>query len=96
MPARDEQLLAKGGVHTAECQRLQVTRSAPPHLPDSHPGPEDISPGILDRFTKEKEPIRLTLVEPIVVEVSADVALSGRSFRHPLRCLRSKPELNPC
>jgi hypothetical protein len=33
----------------------------------------------------DTEPARLTLVEPVVAEVSADVAWSGRSFRHQLR-----------
>jgi hypothetical protein len=66
------------------------------HIPrENHPWPEEITPGILDRFTKEKAPVRLTRVEPMVVEVSADVAWSGRSFRHPLRYLRDRPELNP-
>lgn len=60
-----------------------------------HPLPEEISPTTLDRFTDRKDPIRLTRVEPIVVEVAADVAWSGRSFRHPLRYLRARPELNP-
>lgn len=50
-----------------------------------HPWPDEISPGLLGGFSKDKGPIRLTLVEPVVVEVSADVAWSGRSFRHPLR-----------
>ena len=50
---------------------------------------------MLDRFSKDREPVRLTLVEPIVVEVSADVAWSGRAFRHPLRVLRVRPELDP-
>jgi ATP-dependent DNA ligase len=66
------------------------------HIPrQNHPWPEQISPDLLDRFTKDKDPIRLTRVEPIVVEVSADVAWSGRSFRHPLRYLRARPELDP-
>lgn len=66
------------------------------HIPrEDHPWPAEISPGILDRFTKDKGPVHLTRVEPIVVEVSADVAWSGRSFRHPLRYLRTRPELNP-
>ncbi|QOD06023.1 ATP-dependent DNA ligase [Pseudarthrobacter sp. BIM B-2242] len=66
------------------------------HIPrENHPWPEEITPGTLDRFTKDKSPVRLTLVEPIVVEVSADVAWSGRSFRHALRYLRARPELNP-
>lgn len=60
-----------------------------------HPWPTEISPTTLDRFTDRKEPIRLTRVEPIVVEVSADVAWSGRSFRRPLRYLRARPELDP-
>lgn len=66
------------------------------HIPrENHPWPEEITPGTLDRFTKDKSPVRLTLVEPIVVEVSADVAWSGRSFRHSLRYLRARPELDP-
>lgn len=58
-----------------------------------HPWPEEINPGVLDRFSKEKGPVHLTLVEPVVVEVAADVAWSGRSFRHPLRLVRVRPEL---
>jgi hypothetical protein len=50
---------------------------------------------MLDRFSKDKGPVALTLVEPVVVEVSADVAWSGNSFRHSLRYLRARPELNP-
>lgn len=66
------------------------------HIPRSdHPWPEEIGPGILDRLTKDKAPVHLTRVEPIVVEVSADVAWSGRSFRHPLRFLRARPDLDP-
>ena len=49
----------------------------------------------LDRFNRDKEPVVLTLVEPVAVEVSADTAWSGRSFRHPLRVLRARPELSP-
>ncbi|HEX9088236.1 MAG TPA: ATP-dependent DNA ligase [Arthrobacter sp.] len=77
-------------------------RSASRHLamhlhsprPD-HPWPDEISPTVIDRYTSRKDPIRLTRVEPLVVEVSADVAWSGRSFRHPLRYLRARPELDP-
>lgn len=63
--------------------------------PAGHPWPKQISPGTLDRFSKDKGPISLTLVEPVVVEVSADVAWSGRSFRHSLRFQRVRPELSP-
>lgn len=36
---------------------------------------------MLDRSNKESGTVRLTLVEPLVVEDSADVAWSGRAFR---------------
>lgn len=66
------------------------------HLPrKDHPWPEEVTRGTLERFSKDKSPVHLTRVEPIVVEVAAYVAWSGRSFRHPLRYLRARPELNP-
>jgi hypothetical protein len=60
-----------------------------------HPWPTVVKGTALDRFNRDKEPVALTLVEPLVVEVSADTAWSGRSFRHPLRILRARPELSP-
>jgi hypothetical protein len=48
-----------------------------------------------NRFRKDRGLTRLTLVKPIVIEVSADVAWSGTSFRRPLRLHRSRPELDP-
>jgi ATP-dependent DNA ligase len=60
-----------------------------------HPWPATVKGTALDRFNRDKEPVVLTLVEPVVVEVSADTAWSGRSFRHPLRLLRARPELSP-
>jgi len=48
-----------------------------------HPWPAMVKGTILDRFNRDKEPVALTLVEPVVVEVSADTAWSGRSFRRP-------------
>ncbi|MBT2519045.1 ATP-dependent DNA ligase [Streptomyces sp. ISL-90] len=59
-----------------------------------HPWPEVVSPGAIDRFNAGRDPVQLTLVEPFVVEVSADVALSGRSFRHAVRLIRARPELD--
>lgn len=50
---------------------------------------------MLNRFSKDKREVRLTLVEPIVVEVSADVAWSGNAFRHALGYIRPRPELLP-
>jgi hypothetical protein len=60
-----------------------------------HPWPEEISERVLDKFNKESGTVHLTLVEPLVVEVSADVAWSGRAFRHPVRLVRVRPELDP-
>lgn len=66
------------------------------HPPNGkHPWPTSVKGTTLDRFNRDKEPVALTLVEPVVVEVSADTAWSGRSFRHPLRVLRARPELSP-
>jgi ATP-dependent DNA ligase len=61
----------------------------------SHPWPEEIPSTLLDRFNKDRELVRLTLVELIVVEISADVAWSGSAVRHPVRLLRARPELHP-
>lgn len=60
-----------------------------------HPWPPVISPRTLDRFTNDDRPVNLTLVEPLVVEVSADVAWSGISLRHSVRFLRARPDLPP-
>lgn len=61
----------------------------------AHPWPATVKGTTLDRFNRDKDPVALTLVEPVAVEVSADTAWSGRSFRHPLRVLRARPELSP-
>lgn len=63
--------------------------------PGVHPWAEDISETALNRFSKDKSPTRLTLVDPIVAEVSGDVAWSGQPFPHPRRYLRARPELQP-
>lgn len=61
----------------------------------SHPWPDVITETALNRFSKEKGPVTLTLVEPLVLEISADVAWSGNAFRHAVRYLRVRPELDP-
>lgn len=61
----------------------------------SHPWPVTVKGTTLDRFNRDASPVELTLVEPLVVEVSADTAWSGRSFRHALRYRRVRPELDP-
>lgn len=63
----------------------------PPRSP--HPWPEVITETTLNRFSKDKGPVTLTLVEPLVVEISADVAWTGNAFRHALRYVRPRPEL---
>lgn len=65
----------------------------PPKGP--HPWPEVITETTLNRFSKGKGPVTLTLVEPLVVEISADVAWTGNAFRHVVRYLRVRPELHP-
>ncbi|MFP5367011.1 MAG: ATP-dependent DNA ligase [Actinomycetes bacterium] len=62
---------------------------------DPHPWPEVITETMLNRFSKDKGPVHLTLVAPMVVEVSADVAWTGSAFRHAIRYLRPRPELDP-
>jgi hypothetical protein len=67
-------------------------RLQPPTEP--HPWPAQVKPGALDRFNSGgRDVIDLTLVEPIVVEISADVAMTGHSFRHAVRFVRARPEL---
>ena len=61
----------------------------------AHPWPEVITETTLNRFSKDKGPVALTLVEPLVVEISADAAWTGNAFRHAVRYLRPRPELAP-
>ena len=58
---------------------------------DDHPWPERIGTG---RFGGGRLSVPLTRVEPdVVVEVSADAALQAGVFRHPLRYVRVRPDL---
>lgn len=74
--------------------RRDLGRQLRPAQP-GHPWPEQISETSLNRFSKDKGPVQLTRIEPLVVEVAADVAWSGKSFRHPLSFVRARPELDP-
>ena len=59
----------------------------------AHPWPERIGTGA---FGGGKLSVALTRVEPTaVVEVSADAALQAGVFRHPLRFVRVRPDLEP-
>jgi ATP-dependent DNA ligase len=63
-----------------------------PAGPD-HPWPDRIGTG---RFGGGRLSVPLTRVEPaVVVEVSADAALQAGVFRHPLRYVRVRPDLQP-
>ncbi|MDJ0458595.1 ATP-dependent DNA ligase [Arthrobacter sp. NQ7] len=75
----------------AKAARELAAYLRPPHGP--HPWPEVITETMLNRFSKDKGPVTLTLVEPLVVEISADVAWTGNAFRHAVRYVRSRPEL---
>lgn len=76
----------------------KVARELAAHLrppQGQHPWPEVIMETALNRFSKDKGPVALTLVEPLVVEISADVAWTGNTFRHAVRYLRPRPALSP-
>ncbi|MFC9335916.1 hypothetical protein [Arthrobacter sp. NPDC057009] len=60
-----------------------------------HPWPSTVKGTALDRFNRDASPVELTLVDPLVVEVMADAAWSGQSFRHALRFRRVRPDLDP-
>ncbi len=60
---------------------------------EDHPWPERIGTG---RFGGGRLSVPLTRVRPdVVVEVSADAALQAGVFRHPLRFVRTRPDLEP-
>lgn len=65
------------------------------HTEGTHPWPEMVTSAAVSGLGGSRAPITLTRIEPIVVEVSADVAWSGRSFRHPLPYVRVRPDLPP-
>lgn len=44
---------------------------------------------------KDKGSVTLTLVEPLVMEISADVTWTGNAFRDSFRYLRVRPDLEP-
>jgi ATP-dependent DNA ligase len=78
---------------TAKAARDLAAYLHPPQTP--HPWPEVITETMLNRFSMDKGPVTLTLVAPMVVEISADVAWTGNAFRHAIKYLRPRPELSP-
>jgi ATP-dependent DNA ligase len=56
---------------------------------DTHPWPTDMTSTARWGGTKDA----LTLVSPMVVEVSADTSFENGRWRHPLRLVRARPDL---
>lgn len=56
-------IVGRSTVLTAAASRNLGRHLHPPA--GNHPWPEEISPALLDRFTKDRDPVRLTLVEPM-------------------------------
>ncbi|MDP9115681.1 MAG: ATP-dependent DNA ligase [Actinomycetota bacterium] len=79
-------------LHAAAASRLGEQLRAPS---GAHPWPAVLPSSALNRFGTRRDPEATMRIEPIVVEVTADIALSGTSFRHPVRYVRTRPELTP-
>jgi ATP-dependent DNA ligase len=90
----DGELRIVGRSHalTARTARHLATQLQPPKRP--HPWPSTVSPGAFDRFNSGRDLVELTLIEPIVAEVSADLTRSGHTFRHGVKFLRARPDLD--
>ena len=59
---------------------------------DDHPWPDELSTGVFG----QRERVALTKVRPVVVlEVAADPALQGRRYRHALRYIRLRADMEP-
>jgi hypothetical protein len=77
-----------------EARRALASWLGPPT--GGHPWPSQVSRAAFSRFNAARsDVVDLTLVEPIVVDVSAEVGWDGQSFRHLLRFVRLRPELHP-
>jgi len=73
-------------------QSLSLAGVLAPAGPD-HPWPESIA---ANRFGPGRDRVTLTRVDPTVVaEISADAARQGGVWRHPLRFVRYRPDLDP-
>lgn len=94
LPMEDRlRIVGRSTVLPAKASRELAAYLRPPK--GAHPWPGVITETTLNRFSKDKGPVTLTLVEPLVVEISADVAWTGNAFRHSVRYLRPRPELDP-
>jgi hypothetical protein len=93
LPIDDElRIVGRTGPLSAAARRALAAWLVPPT--GEHLWPDQVSLGALGQWGagRSSGPVTLTRVEPIVVEVSADVAWSGRNFRHSLRLVRARPD----
>jgi hypothetical protein len=90
---RDGELVVVGRTSPlAPAQAAELAAVLTPAGP-AHPWPERIGTG---RFGGGRLSVPLTRVRPdVVVEISADAALQAGVFRHPLRYVRTRPDLRP-
>ena len=90
----DGKLRIVGRAHALTTRQAKhlASQLQPPVGP--HPWPSTVSPGAFDRFNSSgRDQVELTLIEPIVAEVSADLARAQHTFRHGVKFLRLRPEL---
>jgi ATP-dependent DNA ligase len=90
---RDGELVVVGRTSPLNPQQSAELAAVLSPAGDDHPWPERIGTGA---FGGGKLSVALTRVEPtVVVEVSADAALQAGVFRHPMRFVRVRPDLQP-
>jgi ATP-dependent DNA ligase len=90
---RDGELVVVGRTSPLSPRQSAELAAALRPADDDHPWPDRIGTG---RFGGGKLSVPLTRVDPsVVVEVSADAALQAGVFRHPLRFVRVRPDLQP-
>src|SRR3954470_7370331 len=90
---RDGELVVVGRTSPLSPRQSAELAAALRPADDDHPWPDRIGTG---RFGGGRLSVPLTRVDPaVVVEVSADAALQAGVFRHPLRFVRVRPDLQP-
>lgn len=89
--ADDGRLVIAGrSTELSPAQSRQLAAALTPAGPD-HPWPDVIGAGVFG----SRRTIAIIRTEPVVVEVSAGVALQAGRFRHPIRMVRVRPDLLP-
>jgi hypothetical protein len=72
-------------------QALQLAKHLTP-ADDDHPWPDELGTGVFGQRAR----VAITKVRPeLVAEVAADPALQGRRYRHALRYLRLRTDMDP-